>query len=228
MKLYATLLLMAAGCSIAMAETVSEEQAAANALKFIEQNSQQPTVRRLARQKPMLTKAIQSRGFYAFNINGDDGGYIISSASDCTQPVLGYSDHGVIDPENMPEPLRYWLESLDSAVKNIEAGIPQKKEPKANAVKRVADKKAIAPMVTCKWNQGDPYNLLTPSYIDQNSGAYNEHSATGCVATATAQIMYYWKWPQEACATIPSYQYNWSGNRKTTEELPLSFSIGML
>ena len=91
---------------------------------------------------------------------------------------------------------------------------------KANTVARVADKKAIEPLVKSKWNQGDPYNLMTPSYIDKNSGKYNEHSATGCVATATTQIMYYWKWPQDACATIPSYTYNWSGNNKTTDELP--------
>lgn len=32
--------------------------------------------------------------------------------------------------------------------------------------------------------------------------------------------MYYWKWPQEECKTIPSYTYNWSGNNRTTDELP--------
>lgn len=220
MKLYTTLLLMAAGCSVVFAETVSEEQALANAMKFIEQNGSSPTMSRSARSKPKLVKAMQSRGFYAFNIGDQADGYIISSASDLTQPVLGYSDHGRLDPANMPAPLKFWLVSLETAIENIEDGIPQKKMLKANSVKRVADKKAIAPLVTCKWNQGDPYNLLTPPFIDEKSGAYNEHSATGCVATATTQIMYYWKWPQEACATIPSYEYDWSGNRRVTEELP--------
>ena len=220
MKIYATLLLMAAGCSMALADTVSEDKALANALKFIEQNSSSPTMSRAARKVTKLTKAMESHGFYAFNIDGEDGGYVISSSSDRTQPVLGYSDHGKIDASNMSAPLKYWLESLDVAVKNIEAGIPQQKDLKANSVKSVADKKAISPLVTSKWNQGDPYNLLTPPYIDQNSGSYNDHSATGCVATATTQIMYYWKWPQEACKTIPSYYYDWSGNRRTTEELP--------
>ncbi len=219
MKIFTTLLLMAAGCSMAFADAIPEEQALANAEKFFEQNSSKPSMRRVAGKQPRFSKAMQSRGFYAFNINGDEG-YIITSGSDLTQPVLGYSDQGPLDPANMPEPLKCWLESLDKAIEGIEAGMPQKKQLKVNNVARVADKKAIEPLMRSKWNQGDPYNLMTPSYIDKDNGSYHEHSATGCVATATTQIMYYWKWPQEACATIPSYTYNWSGNIKTTEELP--------
>lgn len=219
MKLLTTLLIMAAGCSMAFADAITEEQAHANAEKFFEQNCSRPSMRRVAGKKPKLTKTMQTRGFYAFNINDGDG-YIITSGSDLTQPVLGYSDRGALDPANMPEPLKHWLENLDKAVEGIEAGIPQKKQPKVNNVARVADKKPIQPLLKSKWNQGDPYNLLTPSYIDKDNGSFHEHSATGCVATATTQIMYYWKCPQEACATIPSYTYDWLGNRKTTEELP--------
>lgn len=219
MRIFTTLLLMAAGCSMAFADAISEEQALANAGKFLQENSSQSSVRRIAGKKMMLTKAMQSRGYYAFNINGDQG-YIITSGSDLTQPVLGYSDQGSLDPANMPDALKYWLETLDNAIEGIEGGVPQEKALKANSVARVADKKAIEPLVKSKWNQGDPYNLLTPSYTDKNNGSYHEHSATGCVATATTQVMYYWKWPQEACATIPSYTYNWSGNNKTTDELP--------
>ncbi len=219
MKIYPTLLMLAAGCSMAYADAITEQQALANACMFIEQSGPQTSMRRVAGKKPVLTKALEGRGFYAFNINGD-AGYIVTSGSDRTQAVLGYSDHGSLNPDNMPEPLKYWLESLDKAVESIEAGIPQKKVLTANNVARVADKTAIAPLVTCKWNQGDPFNIMTPSYVDQNTGATYAHSATGCVATATTQIMYYWKWPQDACAAIPSYTYNWSGNVRTTEALP--------
>lgn len=219
MKSLTTLLLAAAGCSMALADAIPEEQALANARSFFEQGSPSPAMRRMAGKKLQLTKAMQSRGFYAFNINGSEG-YVIASGSDRTQPVLGYSDRGSLDPANMPEPLKYWLGEIDKAVESIEAGIPQEKRLKANNIARVADKKAIAPLMTSKWNQGDPYNLLTPSYVDQNSGQTHEHSATGCVATATTQVMYYWKCPQEACKEIPSYTYNWSGNKRTTEALP--------
>lgn len=221
MKLYTTLLLLAAGCSVALADTVSEEQAMANAVKFMQQNGTLPVASRAG--KPMLKKALQSRGFYAFNIDDEEGGYVISSTSDKTQAVLGYSDQGTIDADNMPDPLKFWLESIDNAVENIEAGVPQEKQLTANEVAHVADKQAIEPLVKCQWNQGDPFNLLTPSYVE--NGVTHAHSATGCVATATTQIMYYWKWPQEACKTIPSYTYNWSGQVRTTAELePIVFN----
>ena len=45
--------------------------------------------------------------------------------------------------------------------------------------------------LTSRWDQKQPYfdqlPVLTPGT--------NEHTVVGCNATATAQIMYYWKWP---------------------------------
>lgn len=219
MKIYPTLLMLAAGCSMAYAEAITEEQALANASMFIEQSGSKASMKRMAGKKPTLTKALQAPGFYAFNINGD-AGYIISSGSDRTQAVLGYSDHGTIEPDKMPEPLKYWLESINEAVLSIEAGKAQKKDLKTNNIAHVADKDAIAPMLKSKWNQGYPYNIMTPSYVDASTGAYYEHSATGCVATATTQVMYYWKWPQAPCEAIPPYTYNWLGNNRTTDALP--------
>ena len=162
MKFLTTLLLAAAGCSMALADAIPEEQALANARSFFEQGNPSPAMRRMAGKKLQLTKAMQSRGFYAFNINGSEG-YVIASGSDRTQPVLGYSDRGSLDPANMPEPLKYWLGEIDKAVESIEAGIPQEKRLKANNIARVADKKAIAPLMTSKRQQGDPFNLLSPS-----------------------------------------------------------------
>lgn len=207
---------MFAGCSIALADTVSEENALINATRFLEQSGKARVVSRAG--KPMLKKAFQSRGFYAFNVDSEEGGYVISSASDKTQAVLGYSTHGSLDTATMPDPMKAWLESIDRAVENLEAGIPQEKQLTPNSVAHVANKKAIPHLVKAQWNQGDPYNLLTPSYVE--NGVTHAHSATGCVSTAVTQIMYYWKWPQEACKTIPSYTYNWSGQNRTTETLP--------
>ena len=64
MRIFTTLLLMAAGCSMAFADAISEEQALANAGKFLQENSSQSSVRRIAGKKMILKKAMQSRGFY--------------------------------------------------------------------------------------------------------------------------------------------------------------------
>ena len=48
---------------------------------------------------------------------------------------------------------------------------------------------AVAPLLKSLWRQGYPYNLYTPEINGKNC-------PVGCVATATAQIMYYWKYPR--------------------------------
>ncbi len=50
-----------------------------------------------------------------------------------------------------------------------------------------------APLLSSRWNQDDPYNLLTPLLRD-DSGSW-VRTPSGCVATALAQIMNYWKYP---------------------------------
>jgi len=58
---------------------------------------------------------------------------------------------------------------------------------------------AVTPLMTSRWNQGDPYNLYTPTV-----GTF--HTPTGCSATAQAQIMYYWKYPEYGQG---SHSYSW-------------------
>src|SRR3990172_90994 len=60
----------------------------------------------------------------------------------------------------------------------------------------------VGPLLATTWNQGDTngpydYNLYTPadpgSWIPWRSAC--DHTPTGCVATAMAQVMKYWAWP---------------------------------
>ncbi len=50
-------------------------------------------------------------------------------------------------------------------------------------------KSEVSPLLTTTWWQYAPYNNLTPTLDD------GSHAATGCMATALAQIMYYYKYP---------------------------------
>ena len=51
---------------------------------------------------------------------------------------------------------------------------------------------AISPLLgDIKWDQSTPYNNMCPKYDGTNV------AATGCVATAMAQVMMYWKYPNE-------------------------------
>ena len=59
----------------------------------------------------------------------------------------------------------------------------------------------VAPLTASTWDQGDPYSLKTP-IIDGN------HTLTGCVATAMAQVMYFWRYPNAGQGT---HTYTWHG-----------------
>lgn len=49
----------------------------------------------------------------------------------------------------------------------------------------------IEPLLTCRWGQDAPYNNMCPSKYP-----------TGCTATATAQIMYYYRYPEKGTGSI--------------------------
>jgi len=61
----------------------------------------------------------------------------------------------------------------------------------------------VAPLLTTAWGQDTPYNLQTP-----DDGCISGHTLTGCVATAWAQLLNYWKWPLQGQG---SHSYDWIG-----------------
>ena len=136
--------------------------------------------------------------FYVFDIN-DNNGYVIVSADDAAETILGYVPHGHWQPENLPYNMKQWLAGYSRdirAVQKLRTG-----RLYSTGEKRPV-RKPVNALLTCKWYQGDPYNRMTPDFND----GYGKRP-TGCVATALAMVMYYHKWPQEQIDGIPSYKY---------------------
>lgn len=132
--------------------------------------------------------------FYIFNAE-NRGGFVIVSADDRTEAVLGYSDEGYIDLDNLPDNLRYWLDGYKSQIRMLDEGAT----PARKASTR-ADKAAIEPLVKTSWGQDYPYKGQCPIYKEVNC-------VTGCVATAMAQLMYFYQYPAESPA-LPAYLTN--------------------
>ncbi|MBR1803930.1 MAG: C10 family peptidase, partial [Muribaculaceae bacterium] len=185
---------------IAQARSLSESEARQVAKSFFSAN--QITVkgdltavqRTGARRAPGQNVAST---YYVYNAGSAGDGYVIVSGDDRAYPVLGYSDTGSFDPANVPPALQEWL---DAASRQIEA--LGEDYSSGDAITYSAPKKALAsikPMVTCKWDQEAPFNTKLP-IVANNQNAY-----TGCVATAMAQLMYYYKWPTSTSAAIPAY-----------------------
>jgi hypothetical protein len=61
---------------------------------------------------------------------------------------------------------------------------------------------SVGPLLTTTWNQSLYYNQYTPSADGCT------HTLTGCVATAMAQVMKYWNWPDTGTG---SHSYLWNG-----------------
>jgi hypothetical protein len=144
--------------------------------------------------------------YYIFNIK-DDKGFVIVSADDQYNTIIGYSTEHSYVTENQPENIKSWMETYNKQVKYVidndlapeekiiqmweKYNVPENKFIPSN------DLKAVEPLVAnILWNQSggmsqgwsDGWNGLCPS----NAGVT---AVTGCVATAMSIIMYYWKYP---------------------------------
>lgn len=122
-------------------------------------------------------------------------GFTVMSADDVLPPILGYSDSGVIDVDNLPPAMEWWLLQFASKAAYLE-----RKGRSETIVKSLVGKEAVTPLLKTKWNQDEPYNNDCPLV-----GGYK--APTGCVATSLAQVMKYFNYPDKGLGKI-SYNDN--------------------
>ena len=195
------------------ADEVTPEEAIRKAQNFMRQRQTSGGRQRKAQAtSPRLTPAQQVCGLYVFNV-ADEGGYVIVSNDDRTIPVLGYSDNGHLDPDDMPDNMKAWLqgyareiECLDDISGIATTDVPAKVGNHATTT--------LGPLVTTQWSQHAPYSDRCPR--ESSSG---KRCFTGCVATAMAQVMNYHKWPESPTTEIPGY--DWSEYIDTQDPLPV-------
>ena len=172
-------------------------------------------------QRPFKAKASQEEEseqpyYYVFNA-GDNGGYVIVSGDDRTEPVLGYVDQGTFDPDNIPENMRSWLQLYADQIKYIVDNDLQPNSPELKTRnKMIGTKHSVPELLTTRWNQGSPYNILCPKYYKGNGS--QAYPATGCSATAMAQVVNYYKFPEKTKAVIAAHSKTFTlddGTEKT-------------
>ncbi|GHT40559.1 hypothetical protein FACS189437_06310 [Bacteroidia bacterium] len=159
-----------------------------------------------------LSVAYSCPDYFVFDKTGQ-GGFILISGDDRTVPVLGYSDYGNFDLENLPENFKDWLSTIQKEIQYL-----KETAPATNFIlpllqtKNTSYATSVAPLLgEISWNQDNPYYNLCP--MDGNRRSY-----TGCVATAMAQIMRYHQWPARGKG---SHQYT---SRTRRFELSVDFS----
>lgn len=77
----------------------------------------------------------------------------------------------------------------------------------------------MAPLLSSRWHQGDPYNYLCPASNVTCDGGYSR-CCVGCGPLACAQVMRYWAWPPwYDWANMPdSIQWNYDTGGYYTED----------
>ncbi len=178
------------------AEHVDPETARKVATSFLNNNGAKVT---------QLTDLSKEAGFNNLYIFNGEEGFVVMAADDCVEPILGYSFTGHFEVNDMPENLRWWLKGYDDqiqkAIKNNYSIDPKTRDEwrglisgKAKSTTEVV----VGPLLSTGWKQQVPYNNLCPA-----------NTVTGCVATAMAQVMKKWEYPETG---IGSHSYDWNGD----------------
>ena len=236
------LLLINALCLLSIstqARTVQEASAIASA--FIEMHNDVAPAKRL--QKAAAATAVTTPVEWVFTqyqadnttpavfvFNSTDESFVLVSAEDNARAVLGYSDNGTFDANNIPANMQFWLQMYADELRREgeeairREGAVSDRGEKGDKAKKAIRREAkgerretsaetyptISPILgETIWGQDKPFNNKCPEIN-------GEHAASGCVATAISQIMYVHKHPTKGTGshsyTTETKQLNVSAN----------------
>lgn len=196
------LLLLAMTGNAAWAQTVDQSEALTRASRFLGLQNRAPSQGDAAQQLTLAYKSAAGDETYYYVFNHADGGFVIVGGDQAAAEILGYSEEGSFQYDQLPPQMQWWLGQYDKeishAIRGIKEGTMRFDQQALNNSHRAA-RPEIPILISTKWNQAKPYNGLIPGPANQ---------ATGCVATATAQVMNFHKWPEQGTGTH-SYTQNW-------------------
>ena len=218
-----TILLMLtvfANILLANADPITKDQALSIASKYINKpilSGNSPKTR--------SSQANEQPAYYIFT-NPSDKKFVIISGESKLNELVGYGDKMTENPNDQPPYFKLFLKEYERVVKEV-------RSKAATTTPQRPIKRKVEPLLTCKWSQYDPFNKYTPL-------SNGQHTPTGCVATATAQVMFYNKWPknrpQDYIASTgddakKSATYWWDEMKNTTNEMRTEHSrqaVGVL
>lgn len=201
------MVVMAGPRSFQQAKAIAEKQAA---LLGVTIDQKAMTKARKQGSKGEITLSQES--YYVFP-NANSKGFTIVSGDDRLPEIVGYSSQGSYDENNLPEGFVSFMKAYQNLCNKVNLGdaeaLKNLAEIKAWRNKKnasAASTSAVAPLLgNIEWDQTSPYNNMCPRYDSVHV------AATGCVATAMAQVMAYYKYPKQLKADIPGYVNRWNG-----------------
>jgi hypothetical protein len=166
--------------------------------------------------------------YHVFNYQG--GGFVVVAASDAVTPILAQSNEGSIEVNITNPAAKYWFESYSKEIEYIITNNLDNTETlkEWNSILSRSSEKSmddVGPLLTTAWDQEEWYNFYCPPEPTGPGG----HVYAGCTATAMAQIMKYYNFPEKGFLAhsyeVPNYgtqtvnfgesTYNWGSMGNT-------------
>ena len=201
------MVVMAGPRSFQQAKAIAEKQAALLGVTI-----DQKAMAKARKQGSKGEITLSQESYYVFP-NANSKGFTIVSGDDRLPEIVGYSSQGSYDENNLPEGFVSFMKAYQNLYNKVNLGdaeaLKNLAEIKAWRNKKnasAASTSAVAPLLgNIEWDQTSPYNNMCPKYDSVHV------AATGCVATAMAQVMAYYKYPKQLKADIPGYVNRWNG-----------------
>ena len=163
------------------------------------------------------TRSVAEAPAYHLFVSKEEQRFVIVSGESQMNEVVGYGKLSTGDVNALPPQVHALLQQYTETVRQVRSG----QQPAASLPKSL--KRYVTPLVTAQWGQSYPYNSKTP--VINGKPTY-----TGCVATAAAQFLYFYKWPKQRPAlyvrkagdgdeadTSPTYL--WEAMKDTREQM---------
>ena len=170
---------------------VNVRDAQNKALRFLNQHSSTLNAKSPQALKLIHTEMAQAgrnvADYYVFNAE-DGSAFVIVAGDDRATDVLAYGSQA-LDMKAMPCNMQWLLNQYKRQLSFLREH-PDMRVSK-NSMRSTSV--PVSPLLSCKWNQRSPFYNQCPTVGSQ-------HCLTGCIATAMAQVMYYWKFPAEVPA----------------------------
>ena len=197
----------------AQANPVDIRKAADIARQYLRQPVAVPT----PGSSTISTRSVAEAPAYHLFVSKEEQRFVIVSGESQMNEVVGYGKLSAGDVKALPPQVHALLQQYTETVRQVRSG----QQPAAALPKLL--KRNVPPLVTAQWGQSYPYNSKTP--VINGKPTY-----TGCVATAAAQFLYFYKWPKQRPAlyvrkagdgdeadTSPTYL--WEAMKDTREQM---------
>ena len=189
--------MMLAFVGFSMAQNVTLQEAELAADRFL--NSQGKTLVRCAKTVTRNAETL----LYIFNA---ENAFVVISGDKSAQPVLAFIDHELYNDADNVAPFEMWLNHYANQIELIKKQHIIQDQNVAYWQRILSGAPAfrsgdeVEPLMLSKWDQGEFYNYYCP----RDLAGPNGRVVTGCVATAMAQLIYYFRFPETG---VGSYSY---------------------